>query len=304
MVFKGATTSCNLDLDSCWMAGPTISTVYVDDPWYNWNTNTPGKDADGCAGTGGTYTCGRIGLAPNTAIAYSTWTAYYYTTWGHQNCAYWDGKFVSVLRKATSGSPTSPVQGGTKEARFAPTPDPDPGIEYPEPAGQRTTVAATSAALADLDQAFTTAKKANGLKDRAELAAALDGGHLTKTTVVRSLVTTFPDYLLANVVGRHGIRGVAMFTLEDPAHPQFAGMTYADSALTQYPLVGAADARKLVANKRLKTAGRPELVWGWSAETNSPYYPMWKVPTTNGIRYVSSTGDVVADPGLQAPARG
>jgi hypothetical protein len=31
MVFKGATTSCNLNLDSCWLNSPTISTVFVDD---------------------------------------------------------------------------------------------------------------------------------------------------------------------------------------------------------------------------------------------------------------------------------
>ena len=304
MVFKGATTSCNLDLDSCWMSGPTISTIYVDDPWYNWNVNTPGKDADGCPGTGGTYTCGKIGLAPNTAIAYSTWTAYYYTKWGHQNCAYWDGKFVSVLRKATSGGPSIPVQGGAKDPSLAPTPDPTPGLEYPTPPGQDAALLATSADVSALDATFQTAKKTNGLKDRSELAASLDGGHITRTSFVHSLVTTFPDYLLATVVGRHGLRGVAMFTLEDPSHPEFAGMTYADGALSQFPLVSAADSKKLLAEKGVKATGDPQLVWGWSSSTNSPYYPMWKVATMAGSRYVTSTGQVIVNPDLQAPARG
>lgn len=304
MVFKGVTISCNLSLTSCKESGATISTVYVDDPWYNWNTNTPGKDADGCSGTGGTYTCGKIGLAPNTAISYSTWTSYYYTQWAHQNCAYWNGKWVSVLRKS-SGSPTGPVQlGGPKDPAFGPTPDPDPGVEYPDPSTLVARLDATSAAPSDLDRAFNLAKSANGLKDRAELSTALDEGHITKATRVRSLVTTFPDYLLANIVGRHGLRGVAMFTLADPSHPEFAGMTVADDALAQYPLVNVAEAKKVIEGQGFRPAGEPELVWGWSEATNSPYYPIWKVPTIAGVtRYVTSMGQVIDDAELQATAR-
>lgn len=305
MVFKGVTTSCNLALDSCWLTGPAVSTVYVDDPWYNWNTNTPGMDADGCSGTGGTYQCGRIGLAPNTAIAYSTWTQYYYTPWAHQNCAYWNNKWVSVLRKA-SGTPTAPVQAGAiKDPAFGPTPDPEPGINYPEPGNLlQATVNAESVSLPDLDGAFTTAKTSLGLNKRTDLAEALDGGRIAKTARVRSLVTSFPDYLLATVQGRHGLRGVAMFTLADPASPEFAGMTVSDVNLPNYPLVGREEARKAVTDTGLRVTGEPVLVWGWSAATNSPYYPMWKVATGGGAsRYVTSMGQVIEDPELQGSPR-
>jgi len=304
MVFKGATTSCNLSLDSCWQSSPTVSSVYVDDPWFDWNTNTAGKDADGCAGTGGNYVCGKIGLAPNTMISYATWTSFYYTPWTRQNCAYWNNKWVAVLRKST-GLPSGPVQmGATKDPAFGPTVDPDPGVEYPTPSMSPVVSAAASAAISDLDRTFIDAKTTHGLKDRAELTDALDGGHITKTLRVRSLVTNFPDYLLANVVGRHGLRGVAMFTLADPAHPEFAGMTVSDTALGQYPLVSVADARKAVTGQGLTLAGEPELVWGWSTTTNSPYYPLWKVSTTDGkSRYVTSMGQVIEDLDLQATPR-
>jgi hypothetical protein len=192
----------------------------------------------------------------------------------------------------------SRVRGATRP------PDPDPGVEYPEPSKLAPRLEASSASTSDLDRAFSLAKSANGLKDRSELAAALDGGHITKATRVRSLVTTFPDYLLANVVGRHGLRGVAMFTLADPSHPEFAGMTVADDALAQFPLVNVAEARRAIEDQGLKLARDPELVWGWSEQTNSPYYPLWKFSTTAGVtRYVTSMGQVIEDPELQAPAR-
>ena len=54
----------------------------------------------------------------------------------------------------------------------------------------------------------------------------------------------------------------------------------------------------------LVVAGEPTLVWGWSAETNSPYYPMWRTVTTSGVRYVTSTGSVLEDPEFQAPLAG
>jgi len=302
MVFKGATTSCNLDLDSCWLGGPTISTVFVDDPWHDWNVNLPGKDADGCAGTGGTYQCGKIGLAPNTAIAYSTWTQFYYTRWGHQNCAYWNSKWVSVLRKA-NGFPTIATQEGGKDPASKPTLDPDPGIEYIEPSKAAPRLNAASASISDLNRQFVKAKDIHGLSARADLADALDAGHITSTTHVRSLVTTFPDYLLANVVGRHGLLGVAMFTLQEPQHPEFAGMTVSDEALSQYPLVNVGQARKAIVDSGLNVMGQPELVWGWSDATNSPYYPLWSVSTSGGVRFVTSLGQVIDDPQLQATSR-
>jgi hypothetical protein len=307
MVFKGVATSCNLDLDSCWMGtGPTISTVYVDDPWFDWNTNTPGKDADGCPGTGGTYQCGKIGLQPNTAIAYATWATYYYTPWGHQPsaCSYWNGKWVSVLRKTSQTFPSAAIlPGGLKDPAFGPTPDPEPGIEYPTSATQGATVVANSTSITDLDGAFAKAKTANGLTDRHELADALDGGHITATTFVRSLVQNFPDYLLANVVGHRGLRGVAMFTLADPTHPEFAGMTVSDDALGHYPLVSPGEANQALADLGLKALDQPELVWGWSVTTNSPYYPLWSVSTSGGNRFVTSMGQVIEDPELQATPR-
>ena len=166
MVFKGATTSCNLDLDSCWISGPTISTVYVDDPWFNWNTNTPGMDADGCPGTGGSYKCGKIGLQPNSAISYSTWKSFYYTPWGHQpsQCSYWNGKWVSVLRKPTSSPPTAPVvSGAPKDLTFgAPTPDPEPGVELTHRATAAAPLLASSQTVGELDRTFQIGKVKNG----------------------------------------------------------------------------------------------------------------------------------------------
>lgn len=305
IVFKGVTADCDLRYDSCWQSSPTFSTIYVDDPWYSWSTNTPGKDANGCPGDlGGTFVCGRIGLKPNTAITYATWKAYYFTDFGHQDCPHWDGKWVAVLRKS-SGAPTSAmVSGAGKDPAYAPTLDPEPGVTYPEPARKAASVeTAADASLASLDAAFTSSSERHKLGERRELTAALDGGHIARIIPVRSLVTTFPDYLLATVVGKHGLRGVAMFTLEDPAHPAFAGMTYSDEALTTYPALDRNDAVRAVKAAGHKVHGSPELVWGWSAESSSPYYPMWQVTTDSGPMFVSPSGAVLSDPGLQAPAR-
>jgi hypothetical protein len=94
-----------------------------------------------------------------------------------------------------------------------------------------------------------------------------------------------------------------MFTLGDPSHPEFAGMTFSDEAMAQYPLVNGADARSAIINRGLRLTGKPELVWGWSVTTNSPYFPMWKVNTSSGTRYVTSMGQVIEDPELQAIPR-
>lgn len=95
-----------------------------------------------------------------------------------------------------------------------------------------------------------------------------------------------------------------MFTLADPTSPEFAGMTVSDVNLPNYPLVGREEARKAVTDTGLRVTGEPELVWGWSAATNSPYYPMWKVVTGGGApRYVTSMGQVIEDPELQGSPR-
>lgn len=81
-------------------------------------------------------------------------------------------------------------------------------------------------------------------------------------------------------------------------------MTVADDALTQFPRVNVGEATKAVASQGLRVTGEPERVWGWSIETNSPYYPLWKVSTTAGVaRYATSRGKVIEDPELQATAR-
>ena len=205
---------------------------------------------------------------------------------------------AEVLRKA-SGGPSFATQ--PKDGSNGPTPDPDPGVEYAATTQPTVEVAAASPEVNDLDHAFQVAKVKHGLQDRTELTAALAEGHVRSVVKVRSMVTTFPDYLLATVVGRGGLKGVAMFTLADPSHPEFAGMTYSDEALPRYPLVSASDARRLLRTSGVVASGEPTLVWGWSAETNSPYYPMWQVNTKSGTRFITSTGNVIADPEFQAP---
>jgi hypothetical protein len=296
MVFKGATTSCSPAVESCRVGGYTISTIYVDDPWYDRNVNTPGQGS--CS-----YTCGKIGLAPNTAIAWTTWYKYYFTSWGSQDCSHWpDGKWVAVIRKS-SGLPSAPtLPDGTKDPRFGPTTEAEPGREYPEPRKAPTVVEAASTAVSDLDLAFGAAVTKHDLGSREELRTALDGGHLKHVVTVKSLVTSFPDYVLASVVGRHGLRGVAMFTIEGN-RPVFAGMTHAASDLERYPVLSPTEAVQQARKAGLDVRSTPQLVWGWSIESESPYYPFYQLETTVGRRFVDQFGTVLGQLQLEAPAR-
>ena len=45
------------------------------------------------------------------------------------------------------------------------------------------------------------------------------------------------------------------------------------------------------------------LVWGWSAESESPYYPFYRVDTNAGPRYVDQFGVITEGLSLEAPAR-
>jgi hypothetical protein len=69
------------------------------------------------------------------------------------------------------------------------------------------------------------------------------------------------------------------------------------------PPVSASDAHKAINAIGSRVTGEPSLVWGWSKATNSPYNPVWSVPTTEGTRFITSTGEVLEDLGLEAAAR-
>jgi hypothetical protein len=291
-VFKGAVTSCNPALDSC---NFTTSTVYVDDPWYarSGAARTPGEGS--CA-----YTCGKINLKSNQAIDYTTWAKYYFTSWGSQDCSYWDGKWVAVQRKGLNTYPSFAESAGEKDPAMAPTWDSTPGeVRHVTTAVDQ--VLAASAELEDIDVAFKKASKERGL-DRHGLSSALTDGHVTQVTRVRSLVADFPDYLLASVVGAHGLRAVAMFTL-DGNRPAFAGVTSSDTAMPRYPFVTGHGATKLVEASGAIPTRDPELVWGWSTESESPYYPVYLVRTTSGDRYVDQFGEVSSALHLEGTSR-
>jgi len=307
MVLKGATTSCNPADEMCRYSNPgySIVTVYVDDPWYDRSDNDPGQG--NCSWNGQPYTCGKYGLHPSTAITYGTWVAYYYTPWTAQDCSYWNGDYVAVLRRGTAGQPS--LVGGslpgsmpvTKDASTAPTTDKTYGEEWPEPTPTSTVVAA-SQAIVDLDSAFATAKTRNGLDRRAQFADATGGGHVTSTYPVHSLVSNFPDYVLASVVGDKGLRGVAMFTLERGG-PVFAGMVATPQLMGHFPAVDEAGARSAATAAGFDTRDRAELVWGWSAESNSPFQPFYRVSVASGYVYVDLSGAVFAELHLQAPPK-
>ena len=302
VVFRGATTSCDLSDPNCRRRGYQIRTVYVDDPWYGRNTARPGPDPDGCSGTNGRYVCGRIGLRPNAAISWEMWRRFYYTTWGNQPaaCDYWNGYWVAVLRdtRASRSASAAPVDAGSDveandghgragagEPRHA---------EAPEPA---LATAASVRPLA-LSRAVSTAAVAHGLDQRPEFAPVLAGARALESFRVTSLDPSFPDYLLVPLEGRNGLRGVAMFALEDGGRPTFAGMTHSDEPLARFPAVPLARARALVAATGVTVLDAGELAWAPSAESRSPYYPFVRFRTSAGLRYVDSGGFVLSRPTL------
>jgi len=183
----------------------------------------------------------------------------------------------------------------------APTQDWTLGPTLVEPAAPAQTLAA-SASINDIDASFTQVLRDPGFGKRPEIGDLVEGGHVTHIEHVTSLVANFPDYLLATVVGKRGARAVAMFTLEG-ARPAFAGLTTADTAMTKYPFVTPAEAEQVVRGSGVQAKGSPQLVWGWSAESESPYYPLYRVETTSGYRYVDQFGEITSDLSLEAPAR-
>ncbi|MBA2557395.1 MAG: hypothetical protein H0V12_08655 [Chloroflexi bacterium] len=304
-VLTGATTGCDPSRSACRNSSYTIKTVFINDPWYDRSVNSPGADPDGCAGTGGPYRCGRIGLRPNAAITYSTWATYYFTTWGNQpaDCSYWNGKWVAVLRKpdGVAGTPTiagpaatsyAGVEEPAKDPRFAPDEFAAPGQDASAPAAGPVEVRAASASIAHLDLAFARARLVHELSAQPDFRAALDGARVAGSVRVRSLTSGLPDYLLVPLRSRDGLRGVAMFTLSGGA-PTFAGMTYADEPLARFPAVSPEDAAGSLAASGYVVTGAPELVWGWSDESSSPYYPFYRAATDRGLRYVDAYGDVL-----------
>jgi hypothetical protein len=206
-----------------------------------------------------------------------------------------------VLRKEASATPSSPTIGGGKDPANAPTEDWTLGPTLAEPAVPSQTFAA-SVAINDIDASFAKVLRDPGFQKRPEIGDLVEGGHVTHLEHVTSLVTNFPDYLLATVVGKHGARAVAMFTLEG-ARPAFAGLTTADTAMKKYPFMTAADADHAVRESGARPMGSAHLVWGWSAESESPYYPFYQLQTDSGYRYVDQFGQVTSDLSLEAPAR-
>jgi len=291
-VLKGATVSCDPRVIGC---NETISTVYVDDPWYDRSVNTPGSAT--CVGDDGqNYTCGKIGLSPGTAISYSMWTAYYYTPWSHQDCPTWDNKWVAVLRKASGGAPAAARSDLTvttgKDPALAPSDLPVVGVERPAPIAPPVTVTAASASAIDLDAAFQEAKVRHGLVERDELAGALQGAHVRSVSHVRSLDDRFPDYLLATVAGKTGARGVALFLIKDDTL-EFGAFVPSDAPMPKYPSVSPTEAARLVSATGVTPLSSPELVWTWSQESGSPFMPFYRVQTSEGTRFVTFGGEVI-----------
>jgi len=73
--------------------------------------------------------------------------------------------------------------------------------------------------------------------------------------------------------------------------------------MSKYPFVSESDATRAVKATGLSTCGTPKLVWGWSAETESLYYPLYQVETSVGTRFVDQCGVVTDSLNLEAPAR-
>ena len=305
MVFEGATTSCDPALEECRFKVPgySITTVYVDDPWFNWSSNEPGRQLPNCTWNGQAYVCGKVGIT--AAIPWVTWSNYYYTPWTAQDCSYWNNKWVTVERSTMSGEPSAPVglaQGESpilKPEWTAPSAESTPGEEWAEPTSTDILVAA-STSIADLDSAFRIAKAQFGLNERREFADAIEGGHITTVRHVRSLVTTFPDYVLATVVGNRGLRGVAMFTLE-AVGPTFAGMVVTPEPMVDFGSFSPVDAVNAARLAGHAARGNAELVWGWSAESRSPFEPIYAVNTDLGSTFITLAGDVRDQLHLEAP---
>lgn len=180
---------------------------------------------------------------------------------------------------------------------MAPTRDTTNGRSWPTPP-RLPDVTASGTSVRDLDAAFQRALVTYGLLERAELREALRGGHVATVTPVRSLTAKMPDYLLATVVGRSGLRVVAMFIL-GPTGPTFAGMTTAHQPLPRYPLVLPQDASVNAVAAGFRPIGQPRLVWAWSTESSSPYYPFYELTVSAGTIYVDMHGRVLSAIHLQ-----
>jgi hypothetical protein len=104
---------------------------------------------------------------------------------------------------------------------------------------------------------------------------------------VRSLSADVPDYVVAEIAGPHGTKGLALFLAKGDDYA-FGGLTLDEAYLHILPPVQAIHA----------AGGNPssasaELVWGWSAASGSPFYPLYAVDSPAGMQYVDMSGDVV-----------
>jgi hypothetical protein len=229
--------------------GPyTLNGFYIVDPWYPMGTWTG-------------YDSGTYGLAPDTYITASNWNAHYLRPYSDsQFSTIWDTHYIVVLRmNSSTGQPSdTPVAG--------------PWSDFHGAAAASPITMATDIPSANLENAVREGLVRNQLTSTATLGVDLHGVGIGASVPVTSLDPAIPSYWLVEL--RHGPTVAAIALVE--ATPTGYVLAAVRRALpgTQLPKVSSAPRSRNVLSRHL--------VWGWSAESSSPFFPLWREMDPSG----------------------
>lgn len=86
---------------------------------------------------------------------------------------------------------------------------------------------------------------------------------------------------------------VAMWTV-DKGQVTFAGFILYPDAVPSCPFMSASSAEQVLRDAGYAIVGTaPELVWVWSSEDPSPFFPSWQFDSTAGRVYVGQDGEII-----------
>ncbi|MBI3750774.1 MAG: hypothetical protein HY263_03825 [Chloroflexi bacterium] len=249
---------------------PLIDGVYT---LYGFNVIDPCHDAGSYSKYGGTY-----GLDPDKYVTLSSWNANYFLTYTVQDASdpTWHNDYVVILRSSSGApqdypsAPYSDTHGGALIADYETAPDPG----YPS---------------TNLGEAVIGGLESNHLIDSNAFGLELSHPTVGASVYVSSVVAGFPSYYLTEVKERGATVALALVeVLADGLH--FAELSATEPGF-HLPEVAAARAEFAA---RGFGAQSVSFVWGWSAETMSPFYPAFRGTAADGSRRYLSPGGAIS----------
>jgi len=239
----------------------TLYGFYLLDPWYG----------RGASGLPNWYN----GFSPNSYVTIANWNSLYFRL-DTNDGAYWNNKYVAVLRNSTGVAPSDnpPVSYG------------DLHVGGLAPASMGASTLAGAIVSPTIQDAVTLGLRQNDLEHGGALGVDLTGYSIGPSVHVDSLASELPSYDLAQIMVGGRLAAVAMVSEIGPDYA-FAGITPWSGS---FPLGSSSAMASALASNGM--GGTARLVWAWADEGGSPFTPFVEATDiiTGAPAYLSVTG--------------